>query len=260
MVPSLYVPVAENNFVNPGATAAVDGFTVSATKVAPLTVTEVEALAGPYLAERVAVPAVWPVTMPVMSVLATLGCDELQFTSEVRFCVLPSLKVPFAVNCCVAPITRIGLSGVMASELNVTGLTFRVVEPVTESKLALIVLLPLFTALAVFPCIVATAVFEEAQPAKPLMYCVEPSLKVAAAANVLVVVGAMEGFAGISAIDVSVAELTVRLVVAVKEPKLAVIVVVPGCWETATLPFMAATDGSEEDHEALVRVCVLPSL
>ena len=43
-------------------------------------------------------PTAFPVARPPVLMLATAGFDELQVTELVRFCVLPSLKVPVAVN------------------------------------------------------------------------------------------------------------------------------------------------------------------
>jgi hypothetical protein len=34
---------------------------------------------------------------------AVAVCDEFQVTGALRFCMLLSLKVPVAVNCCVCP-------------------------------------------------------------------------------------------------------------------------------------------------------------
>ena len=177
----------------------------------------------------VLVPAPRPVAIPVVPMLEMLGWEELHVMRVVRFCVLPSLKVPVALNCCWAPITITGLRGVRLMPVSVACVTFRVVEPVTELKVALMLALPLPTAVATSPCMVATEVFEDAQEAKPLMNWVDPSLNMPTAKKVLVVPGATETFAGVMAMEVSVAEVTVRVVDAVKEPSTAVMVVVPGC-------------------------------
>jgi hypothetical protein len=52
-------------------------------------------------------------------IVATVVAEELQLTDVVRFCVLPSLYVPVAVNCRVVPATIEGLVGVTASEVSV---------------------------------------------------------------------------------------------------------------------------------------------
>ena len=43
-------------------------------------------------------PTALPVASPAVLMLATAVFDELQVTELVRFCVLPSLNVPVAVN------------------------------------------------------------------------------------------------------------------------------------------------------------------
>jgi hypothetical protein len=47
----------------------------------------------------VVVPTPVPAAEPEVSIVATDVKDETQLTVPVRFCVLPSLKVPVAVNC-----------------------------------------------------------------------------------------------------------------------------------------------------------------
>jgi hypothetical protein len=170
--------VAENWNVMPGGTAALWGLIARDTSVAELTVKEVELTIDPNWAEIVLVPPLRPAAIPKLPILATVGWDEFQITTEVKSCLLPSLKVPVAANCCLAPMTSTGLAGVTAREVNVAWLTVRPVEPVTESKLALILALPLPVAVAMLPCIVATAVFDDAQLAKLVMPWVEPSLNV----------------------------------------------------------------------------------
>ena len=46
----------------------------------------------------VLVPAFTPATIPAAVIVATDVFDEFHATEFVRFCVLPSLKVPVAVN------------------------------------------------------------------------------------------------------------------------------------------------------------------
>ena len=51
-------------------------------------------------------------------------------------CVLASLKVPVAVNCCRPPAVTVGFNGVTTSETNVPVPIVRVVVPVTPEALA----------------------------------------------------------------------------------------------------------------------------
>jgi len=62
--------------------------------------------------------------------------------------VLVSLKVPVAVNCLLVPIAMVEFAGVTASDTNVAVLTVKVAVPVTEPEVALIVVVPVPTAVA----------------------------------------------------------------------------------------------------------------
>lgn len=64
-------------------------------------------------------------------------------------CVLASLNVAVAVNCCVLPSATFGAEGVIAIEVIVALLTVRVVVPVTPEELAEIVTAPSFLPLAI---------------------------------------------------------------------------------------------------------------
>lgn len=52
----------------------------------------------PWLAETFADPTEFPAARPPTLIVATAVFEELQVTEVVRFCVLPSVKVPVAVN------------------------------------------------------------------------------------------------------------------------------------------------------------------
>ena len=82
--------------------------------------------------------------------------------------MLPSVKVPVAVNCCWAPSTMDAFAGVTAIETSVAGLTVMVAEALTEAEEIAIVVLPGLKVSA-SPCvppellIVATLAFVELQ-------------------------------------------------------------------------------------------------
>jgi hypothetical protein len=145
---------------------------------APLTVSVVEPLTEPEAAWIVEVPAPTAVAKPVPLIVATELFEELQATEFLRFCVLPSLYVPVAVNCCVAPLEMIGFVGVTTIDVSTAAaVTVKVVEPLTEPDAASIVELPAPTAVAKpAPLIVAADVFEELQATEFVRFCVEPSL------------------------------------------------------------------------------------
>jgi uncharacterized protein (DUF2062 family) len=69
-----------------------------------VTVSVVLPLIMPEVAVMVVVPAPTAVAKPLcagsFATLATVGSDELHCAMAVMFCVLLSLKVPVAVNCC----------------------------------------------------------------------------------------------------------------------------------------------------------------
>jgi hypothetical protein len=56
--------------------------------------------------------------------------------------VVPSLNVPVAVNCCVAPLVIDGFAGVTAIDCNVAAVTVNTVEPFIAPEVALIVEVP----------------------------------------------------------------------------------------------------------------------
>ena len=134
-LPSLYVPVAVNCSVVPFATDAFTGVTASDTS-AVVTVSVVEALIVPELACIVVLPVATPVANPVPLIVATTALLELHVTTPVKFCWLPSLYVPVAVNCSVAPFTIDGFAGVTASDTSATDVTLSPVEPPIEAELA----------------------------------------------------------------------------------------------------------------------------
>jgi hypothetical protein len=57
------------------------------------------AVTEPLVPVMVASPAARALTSPLELTFATVGADEVQFSVEVTFCVLPSLNVAVAVSC-----------------------------------------------------------------------------------------------------------------------------------------------------------------
>jgi len=99
---SLKLPVAVYCFVVPTAMVELAGITAIETRVAPVTVSDEVPLTEPDAAVMVVVPAAAPVASPVESTLATEGELEDQ-VKEGNSCVLPSSKLPTALNCWVVP-------------------------------------------------------------------------------------------------------------------------------------------------------------
>jgi hypothetical protein len=112
------------------------------------------------------------------------------------------------------------------------------------------------------PEIVATDVFEELQVTELVMTPVLESEYVPVAVNCCVAAIAIAGFAGVTAIDVSVAAVTVRIVEPVTVPDVARIVDVPVPTPFARPAFeIVATPVVRETHATeLVMFCVDLSL
>lgn len=99
----MYVPVAVNCCGMPTGTLAVGGFMAIETSEAAVTVSTVEPEIVPEVALMVAVPIPTLVANPVVLIVAVVMVLDTQVALAVRFCVLPSVKVPVAVNCWVVP-------------------------------------------------------------------------------------------------------------------------------------------------------------
>jgi hypothetical protein len=97
--------------------------------------------------------------MPAVLIAALVEFDELQFALAVRSCVLLSLYVPIAWNCCVPPITTAGPAGFNATETRTAGfaVTFRVVDPDIEPEVAMTLAWPAATPVTI-PVLITLAI------------------------------------------------------------------------------------------------------
>ena len=212
-MPSLKVPVAVNCSVRPLAIEGFAGVTLIDESVAAVTVSVVEPVIAPETALMVVDPAPTAEARPAAEIVAAPVFVELQVAEAVRFWVLPSLKVPVAVNCSVSPLAIEGFAGVTLIDESVAAVTVSVVEPVIAPETALMVVDPAPTAEARPAAeIVAAPVFVELQVAEAVRFWVLPSLKVPVAVNCSVSPLAIEGFAGVTLIDASVAAVTVSVI------------------------------------------------
>ena len=123
-----------------------------------------------------------------------------------------------AVNCCIEPRAMVGLVGFTKMDTSTTGVTVSVAELVTPSDVAVSVVVPVETEVAspLDPAallMVATVVDDELQIADTVTFCVVLSEKVPVAVNCSIVPKAMLGLIGVTAIDTSVADVTVNWVV-----------------------------------------------
>lgn len=97
----------------------------------------------------------------------------------------------------------VALLGEMLNETRLAALTVSAVEPeITEpemlAKLALIVVVPAATPLAVAPLMVAIAVLDEVHVTWVVRFCAVPSLKLPVAENDFTAPTPMVGFAGVT--------------------------------------------------------------
>ena len=275
VVASVYVPVAVNCCVVPFAMVGSAGVTSMDTSVAAVTVSVVE----PEIASEVAVIVVGPAVLALarpsvprtFEIVATASSDDDQVTAAVRSWVEESVYVPIAVNCWVVPLAMVGSAGVTPIESRAADVTVRVVEPEIDPEVAVIVGEPTAVELAspseprAFE-IVATASSDEDQITDAVRSWVVASVKSPVAVNCCVVPFAMVGSAGVTSMDTSVADVTVKVVDPEMAPDVAVIVVVPTALEVARPSEpgaieIVATASSDEDHVTdAVRSCVVASV
>jgi hypothetical protein len=142
VVPSLYVPVAVNCCFCPAATDGDAGTTEIDVNTAAVTVNVAEPWIVPEAAMIAAVPFATLVASPPLLTVAIIDADEVQVTVLVRFCVVLSLYVPVAVNCCGYPAATDAGPGVTAIEANTGAVTVNMAEPWIVPNVAAIVVVP----------------------------------------------------------------------------------------------------------------------
>jgi len=153
-----------------------------------------------------------PLEPEALLMVAMAVSDELQVTEAVRFCVVLSVYVPVAINCCVVPRAMFGFVGVTAMDTSVAEVTVKEVVPEMLPDAAVIVVCPVATEVAspLEPealLMVAMAVFEESQVTDLVISRVVLSEYIPVAVNCWVVPLAILGFVGITAMEVSVPPL-----------------------------------------------------
>jgi hypothetical protein len=198
-------------------------------------------------------------------IVATEVVADTHVAWLVRSCVLVSVYVPVAVNCFVVPFAIDGLAGVTAIDTSVAAVTVNVSGGlVTPLNAAVICDVPTPAPVA-RPAeeIVATEVVADTQVAWLVRSCVLVSEYVPVAVNCFVVPLAIDGLAGVTAIDTSVAAVTVNVSGGlVTPPNAAVICEMPVATPLARPPaVIVATLVVADTHVAwLVRFCVLLSV
>src|SRR6266849_4636098 len=237
--------MAVNGWLVPRGMLGFCGLSAIDTSAAAFTTNVACALTVPELTPIVVVPVLSVLASPavpaVLLMVATLAAVELQCPLGVRSCVVPSVNVPVAVNCCGLPKGTVVSDGLIAIDTRAADVTVSRVELLMVPELAVTV-------------------------AVPVRSCVLPSVNVPVTVNGCVVPSAMEGLAGVMARDTSTAVVTVRVVEPVTDPKVAVMVALP-CprllatpWLAESLLIVATPVASELHCDVPVMFCVLPSL
>lgn len=177
---SLNVPVAANCLVVFIAMPEFAGVTAIETKLAAETVRVAVPLTEPEVAVMVTCPVPTPVAMPLTSMVAE-AAEELHVT-EVRSCVLPSSKLPTAVNCWLVPAAIVCTAGLTAIEVRFACTTVRVDVSLIPPTAAVMVVWPAATVVATPALVmVATDVEEDVQVTPEVKSALLPSLYVAVA-------------------------------------------------------------------------------
>jgi hypothetical protein len=145
-----------------------------------VTVRVVEVLTLPEAAVIWATPVPIAVARPPVVIDATEGASEDQVTDAVSSSVLPSVKVPVAVNCWVARAERTGFTGVIANDSRAAVPMVNVVVADTAPEVAVMVAVPTPAVVAkpLLPealLIIATVAADELQVTTEVMPCVLPS-------------------------------------------------------------------------------------
>jgi hypothetical protein len=173
---SLKVPVAVNCLVVPTAMPEFAGATVIPTSVAPVTFKVAVPETEPEVAVIVDVPAPTPVAMPEEAMLATFGNEADQVTL-VRSCVLPSSKLPTALNCKVVPAAIVGTDGLTAIEVRCAATTVNVEVSLSVPRVAVMLVDPAATVVTTPELLtVAVAGTEEVHVTPDDKSALEPSL------------------------------------------------------------------------------------
>ena len=184
---------------------------------------------APNCAVIVAFPGETPPTLPVLSTAATDESEELQVTSFVITCVVPSLRVAVAVQSTKVFGASSAVAGVTEIDDIVADVTLSGVEPVTALKVAEMLAVPGLTpvAMSVVLSIVATAALSELNVTSSVMFWKLPSLNRPTAPKSSVVPTAIVCDGGMTVIDTIVAFVTLSVVDPLMDPRVALMVELP---------------------------------
>jgi hypothetical protein len=237
-VPSLNCPSALYCCDVPFGREAPAGVTVMATSVAEVTVSFVEALALPDAALMVVLPGTSAAANPAALIVATAVAEEVHVTELVTSCMLPSVKVPVAVNCCICPVAIEGFAGMIVSDTRAAGPTVALADPVMLPEVAITFALPALTACArpeLLTVIVAGAL--EVHVAEAVKSFDEPLLNSPSALNCCEVPLGRDAPDGVTVMEVRTSTGGVVPVTALDEPPQAL-----ATKQTASRQAIASTD------------------
>ena len=203
VVPSEKVAVAVNCWVVPTGRLGLAGVIAMEDWLAEFTVMVVLPETAMKVAVMVAVPVAIAVARPLLLTVATNGLAELHVTCLVISWVVPSAKVPVAVNCWVASLSTLGSAGAIAMEDRVAEVTVRVALSATAPEAAVMVVVPAVRAVA-RPLLstTATEVSDELQVTNLVISPPGATGNVPIAVNCWVVPMGMIGFSGVTVMEV----------------------------------------------------------
>jgi hypothetical protein len=150
--PSLKRPVAVKRTDVFSAMVESPGVIVIDDKLATSTVAKVLPLTDPEVAVTVALPMFFAVAKPLGVSDITEVLEEFQETVRVMSCMVPSEKLPVAVNCCKVPRGTSGFEGVTVMDRKVAPVTVNVALPTMLPDVAWMVEVPGASAVA-RPCV-----------------------------------------------------------------------------------------------------------
>jgi hypothetical protein len=256
-VPSEYKPEAANCWVTPPGMLKLAGVTETEDRVAEVTVRVVLPRMVPEAAVMVVFPGAMAVAKPLLSTAATEVTEEVQMTCVVISKRVPSEYLPEAANCGVNPTGMLELTGVTDMEVRVAEVTVRAVLPEMVPEVAVMVAVP--AAMAVAKPLLSTAatdVLDELQMTCGVISKLAPLEKAPEAVNRGVNPTGTLGLAVVTDMEDRPAWSTVRVVLPVIVPEVAVMVTVPGAMPVAR-PLLSTVANDVLDE--LQMTCVLIS-
>jgi len=226
------LPVTVSACVVPAGSETGLGVTDREVRIAEVTVTEAEPEMPFSVAETVKEPGRMVSSKPLVPVMLlmvpSVALEVLQCAEEVTFCWLPSLMVAVAVYCCVWPAARVADAGLTAIAVTMAEVAVRVEEAVTSPFVAVIVEVPGWLAMTWPVRLTVATVGEELDQTTELVRSwVEPSEKMPFAFICWLWPTARLNGYGVTAREVSTAEVIWTGTVAEVAPRVTVSEAVP---------------------------------